>query len=111
MAWVPNNLSKEKFNPIISTLLTSILSVYVFGNESSTVHFSFSCLLKTVKYLNIHVELKLDLYTQGAAKLVKDASCWQLDHEWRQDIAVVTKWLSGVSPVCSSIFIFAVVSY
>lgn len=36
--------------------------------------------------------------TQGTANLVKDASCWQRDYEWRQDIAVVTKWLSGMSP-------------
>ncbi|XP_051125092.1 mediator of RNA polymerase II transcription subunit 16 isoform X2 [Andrographis paniculata] len=34
----------------------------------------------------------------GPANLVKEASCWQLEYEWRQDIAVVTKWLSGVSP-------------
>ncbi|KAI3498787.1 hypothetical protein L1887_34571 [Cichorium endivia] len=36
--------------------------------------------------------------SQGSTSLVKDASCWQREHEWRQDIAVVTKWLSGVSP-------------
>ncbi|KAK1368770.1 hypothetical protein POM88_034862 [Heracleum sosnowskyi] len=36
--------------------------------------------------------------TQGTANLVKDASCWQRDYEWGQDIAVVTKWLSGMSP-------------
>ncbi|BAT73746.1 hypothetical protein LR48_Vigan01g061600 [Vigna angularis] len=36
--------------------------------------------------------------SQGPANLVHDTSCWQREHEWRQDIAVVTKWLSGVSP-------------
>ncbi|XAR66444.1 hypothetical protein NMG60_11012680 [Bertholletia excelsa] len=36
--------------------------------------------------------------SQGLPNLVRDASCWQREHEWRQDIAVVTKWLSGVSP-------------
>ncbi|XP_059659230.1 mediator of RNA polymerase II transcription subunit 16 [Cornus florida] len=36
--------------------------------------------------------------SQGPANLVRDSSCWQREHEWRQDIAVVTKWLSGVSP-------------
>ncbi|KAI7749452.1 hypothetical protein M8C21_029134 [Ambrosia artemisiifolia] len=36
--------------------------------------------------------------SQGSGSFVKDASCWQREHEWRQDIAVVTKWLSGVSP-------------
>ncbi|GAB2301170.1 Mediator of RNA polymerase II transcription subunit 16 [Dionaea muscipula] len=35
--------------------------------------------------------------SQGPANLVRDASCWQCEHEWRQDIAVVTKWLSGAS--------------
>nr|XP_048326044.1 mediator of RNA polymerase II transcription subunit 16 isoform X3 [Ziziphus jujuba var. spinosa] len=37
--------------------------------------------------------------SQGSANLVRDTNCWQREHEWRQDIAVVTKWLSGVSPV------------
>jgi len=46
----------------------------------------------------------LDIYShclsiQGPTNLVHDTSCWQREHEWRQDIAVVTKWLSGVSPV------------
>ncbi|KAK9267526.1 hypothetical protein L1049_009954 [Liquidambar formosana] len=36
--------------------------------------------------------------SQGPVNLVRDGSCWQREHEWRQDIAVVTKWLSGVSP-------------
>ncbi|KAL5537868.1 hypothetical protein UlMin_046213 [Ulmus minor] len=36
--------------------------------------------------------------SQGPANLVRDSSSWQCEHEWRQDIAVVTKWLSGVSP-------------
>ncbi|EXB82793.1 hypothetical protein L484_012106 [Morus notabilis] len=36
--------------------------------------------------------------SQGPTNLVRDATSWQREHEWRQDIAVVTKWLSGVSP-------------
>ncbi|KAM1154400.1 hypothetical protein TB2_036071 [Malus domestica] len=36
--------------------------------------------------------------SQGPANLVRDASCWQREHEWQQDVAVVTKWLSGASP-------------
>uniref|UniRef100_A0A2P2KX76 Mediator of RNA polymerase II transcription subunit 16 n=4 Tax=Rhizophora mucronata TaxID=61149 RepID=A0A2P2KX76_RHIMU len=36
--------------------------------------------------------------SQGPANLVRDASCWQQEYEWRQEIAVVTKWLTGVSP-------------
>ncbi|XP_010424598.1 PREDICTED: mediator of RNA polymerase II transcription subunit 16-like [Camelina sativa] len=36
--------------------------------------------------------------TQGSANLVHDATSWQCEHEWRQDIAVVTKWLTGASP-------------
>ncbi|KAL7598344.1 hypothetical protein Lser_V15G22578 [Lactuca serriola] len=35
----------------------------------------------------------------AATSFVKDASCWQREHEWRHDIAVITKWLSGVSNV------------
>ncbi|KAH1208176.1 Mediator of RNA polymerase II transcription subunit 16 [Glycine max] len=31
----------------------------------------------------------------GQANLALDASCWLREHEWQQDIAVVTKWLSG----------------
>jgi len=33
---------------------------------------------------------------QGPANLVIDTNCWLREHEWRQDTAVVTKWLSGV---------------
>ncbi|XP_072963661.1 mediator of RNA polymerase II transcription subunit 16 isoform X1 [Typha angustifolia] len=36
--------------------------------------------------------------SQGPVNLVRDASCWQCEHEWRQDLAVVTKWLSGTTP-------------
>ncbi|KAK9714700.1 hypothetical protein RND81_06G113500 [Saponaria officinalis] len=36
--------------------------------------------------------------SQGPVNLVRDASSWQREHEWRQDIAVLTKWLSGISP-------------
>ncbi|KAL1221761.1 Mediator of RNA polymerase II transcription subunit 16 [Cardamine amara subsp. amara] len=36
--------------------------------------------------------------TRGSANLVHDATSWQCEHEWRQDIAVVTKWLAGASP-------------
>ncbi|KAK4783342.1 hypothetical protein SAY86_007716 [Trapa natans] len=36
--------------------------------------------------------------SQGPANLVRDASCWQCEHHWRQDISVITKWLSGISP-------------
>ncbi|OVA00565.1 hypothetical protein BVC80_9087g62 [Macleaya cordata] len=44
---------------------------------------------------------RITIWTQpskGPANLVRDSSCWQCEHEWRQDIAVVTKWLSGISP-------------
>ncbi|RAL49659.1 hypothetical protein DM860_001950 [Cuscuta australis] len=36
--------------------------------------------------------------SQGPANLIRDSSCWQKEYEWRQDIAVATKWLSGLSP-------------
>ncbi|KAE9591747.1 putative WD40/YVTN repeat-like-containing domain-containing protein [Lupinus albus] len=36
--------------------------------------------------------------SQGPAHRVLDTNFWLCEHEWRQDIAVVTKWLSGVSP-------------
>lgn len=45
------------------------------------------------------------LFFQGAPHLVRDATCWQREHEWRQDIAVVTKWLAGVSPVVFHFFL------
>ncbi|KAF9590577.1 hypothetical protein IFM89_035895 [Coptis chinensis] len=44
---------------------------------------------------------RITIWTQpsnGPANLVRDLSCWQCEHEWRQDIAVVTKWLSVISP-------------
>lgn len=36
--------------------------------------------------------------SQGPINLVRDASFWQCEHEWCQDLAVVTKWLSGMNP-------------
>ncbi|XBJ16743.1 hypothetical protein VPH35_008305 [Triticum aestivum] len=36
--------------------------------------------------------------TKGPVNLVRDSSSWQCEHEWRQDLSVVTKWLSGISP-------------
>ncbi|XP_057843142.1 mediator of RNA polymerase II transcription subunit 16 isoform X2 [Cryptomeria japonica] len=36
--------------------------------------------------------------TQGAVNLARAVNCWYCEHEWRQDLAVVTKWLSGMSP-------------
>eukprot|EP00268_Persea_americana_P052026 TRINITY_DN5801_c1_g4_i2.p1 TRINITY_DN5801_c1_g4~~TRINITY_DN5801_c1_g4_i2.p1 ORF type:complete len:1101 (-),score=229.01 TRINITY_DN5801_c1_g4_i2:291-3593(-) len=36
--------------------------------------------------------------SQGPVNLVRDASCWHCEHEWRQDLAVVTKWLAGMCP-------------
>ncbi|KAJ6846409.1 putative mediator of RNA polymerase II transcription subunit 16 [Iris pallida] len=41
--------------------------------------------------------------SQGPVNLVRDASCWQSEYEWRQDLAVVTKWLSGMTPVAEKI--------
>lgn len=40
------------------------------------------------------------IVVQGPVNVVHDASTWLCEHEWRQDLAVVTKWLSGMSPVC-----------
>ncbi|KAL5715592.1 Mediator of RNA polymerase II transcription subunit 16 [Ranunculus cassubicifolius] len=36
--------------------------------------------------------------SKGPTNVIKDSSFWQSEHEWRQDIAVVTKWLSWMSP-------------
>nr|XP_009411546.1 PREDICTED: mediator of RNA polymerase II transcription subunit 16-like isoform X1 [Musa acuminata subsp. malaccensis] len=44
---------------------------------------------------------RITIWTQpshGPANLVRDASCWNCEYEWRQDLAVVTKWLSGMNP-------------
>ncbi|KAK3156828.1 hypothetical protein QOZ80_2AG0112500 [Eleusine coracana subsp. coracana] len=44
---------------------------------------------------------RITIWTQpskGPVNLVRDASTWHCEHEWRQDLSVVTKWLSGVSP-------------
>eukprot|EP01018_Ginkgo_biloba_P033852 Gb_16787 [translate_table: standard] len=36
--------------------------------------------------------------SQGPVNLARAVNCWYCEHEWRQDLAVVTKWLSGMSP-------------
>lgn len=51
------------------------------------------------------IDLCIGPLVQGSANVVRDATCWQHEHEWRQDIAVVTKWLSGVSPVGCSLYL------
>ncbi|KAI9161799.1 hypothetical protein LWI28_020775 [Acer negundo] len=51
---------------------------------------AFSCKLASLDHF-------FEILCKGPANLVRDASCWQREHEWQQDIAV-TKWLSGVSP-------------
>ncbi|CAL0309354.1 unnamed protein product [Lupinus luteus] len=43
---------------------------------------------------------RVTIWTQpspGPTHRVLDTNFWLCEHEWRQDIAVVTKWLSGVS--------------
>ncbi|KAI0520405.1 hypothetical protein KFK09_007877 [Dendrobium nobile] len=39
--------------------------------------------------------------SQGPVHLVRDVSSWQCEYEWRQDLAVVTKWLSGMTAIRS----------
>ncbi|KAG0447071.1 hypothetical protein HPP92_028517 [Vanilla planifolia] len=39
--------------------------------------------------------------SQDPVHHVRDISTWQCEHEWRQDLAVVTKWLSGMAPIRS----------
>ncbi|KAJ7513375.1 hypothetical protein O6H91_24G003500 [Diphasiastrum complanatum] len=38
--------------------------------------------------------------SQVSVNVVRSFNCWMCEYEWRQDQAVVTKWLTGVSPVC-----------
>lgn len=43
---------------------------------------------------------RITIWTQpshGPVNLVRDASAWECEHEWRQDLAVVTKWIYGMS--------------
>ncbi|KAK1283819.1 Mediator of RNA polymerase II transcription subunit 16 [Acorus calamus] len=44
---------------------------------------------------------RVTIWTQpshGPVNMVRDASSWKCEHEWRQDLAVVTKWMSGMTP-------------
>lgn len=67
----------------------------------ATYLISFQC---SLYFTSLSVLYSSDsFFIQGPANLVRDASCWRREHEWRQDIAVATKWLSGVSPVCNYI--------
>ncbi|KAH7306582.1 hypothetical protein KP509_22G020500 [Ceratopteris richardii] len=36
--------------------------------------------------------------SQGAANAAQSLNCWKCEHEWQQEQAIATKWLSGVSP-------------
>ncbi|XP_061375547.1 mediator of RNA polymerase II transcription subunit 16 [Gastrolobium bilobum] len=62
------------------------------------IEWSPTCCPRALLIANFHG--RVTIWTQpshGPANLVRDTSCWLREHEWRQDIAVVTKWLSGVS--------------
>ncbi|XP_027339600.1 mediator of RNA polymerase II transcription subunit 16 isoform X2 [Abrus precatorius] len=62
------------------------------------IEWSPTCCPRALLIANFHGRVTIwTQSSQGPANLVLDTSCWQRQHEWQQDIAVVTKWLSGVS--------------
>ncbi|KAK7412325.1 hypothetical protein VNO78_03779 [Psophocarpus tetragonolobus] len=62
------------------------------------IEWSPTCCPRALLIANFHGRVTIWTQpSQGPANLVLDTSCWLLEHEWQQDIAVVTKWLSGVS--------------
>ncbi|KAG4960475.1 hypothetical protein AAZX31_13G224200 [Glycine max] len=62
------------------------------------IEWSPTCCPRALLVANFHGRVTIWTQpSQGQANLALDASCWLREHEWRQDIAVVTKWLSGVS--------------
>ncbi|KAK8469032.1 hypothetical protein PHAVU_006G187600 [Phaseolus vulgaris] len=62
------------------------------------IEWSPTCCPRALLIANFHGRVTIWTQpSQGPANLVLDTSCWLREHEWRQDIAVVTKWLSGVS--------------
>ncbi|KAK1261127.1 Mediator of RNA polymerase II transcription subunit 16 [Acorus gramineus] len=40
----------------------------------------------------------VEVDVKGPVNMVRDASSWKCEHEWRQDLAIVTKWMSGMTP-------------
>ncbi|XP_027932444.1 mediator of RNA polymerase II transcription subunit 16-like isoform X2 [Vigna unguiculata] len=62
------------------------------------IEWSPTCCPRALLIANFHGRVTIWTQpSQGPANHVLDTSCWLREHEWRQDIAVVTKWLSGVS--------------
>ncbi|XP_020220669.1 mediator of RNA polymerase II transcription subunit 16 isoform X2 [Cajanus cajan] len=62
------------------------------------IEWSPTCCPRALLIANFHGRVTIWTQpSQGPANRVLDTSCWLQEHEWRQDIAVVTKWLSGVS--------------
>ncbi|XP_022642947.1 mediator of RNA polymerase II transcription subunit 16 isoform X2 [Vigna radiata var. radiata] len=62
------------------------------------IEWSPTCCPRALLIANFHG--RVTIWTQpshGPANRVLDTGCWLREHEWRQDIAVATKWLSGVS--------------
>ncbi|BAT87059.1 hypothetical protein LR48_Vigan09g246200 [Vigna angularis] len=62
------------------------------------IEWSPTCCPRALLIANFHGRVTIWTQpSQGPANHVLDTGCWLREHEWRQDIAVVTKWLSGVS--------------
>ena len=87
-------LTLEMLNPILAYLLIYFISSVIC--PPLPIH-CFSIFFTYLLMLNICSSHCFSI--QGPANLFHDTSYWQREHEWRQDIAVVTKWLSGVSPI------------
>lgn len=63
-------------------------------------------------FTKLSVNVVSGLVLQGSPNLVHDATSWQCEHEWRQDIAVVTKWLAGASPVSNlNLYLFDILLF
>uniref|UniRef100_A0A0R0FX46 Mediator of RNA polymerase II transcription subunit 16 n=1 Tax=Glycine max TaxID=3847 RepID=A0A0R0FX46_SOYBN len=59
------------------------------------IEWSPTCCPHALLIANFHGRVTIWAQPSQVTNLALDASCWLREHEWQQDIAVVTKWLSG----------------
>ncbi|RHN71910.1 hypothetical protein MtrunA17_Chr2g0281951 [Medicago truncatula] len=91
--WIPIHIvipERPTENAVFNVVADSPLDSVQF------IQWSPVCCPRALLIANFHG--RVTIWTQpshGPANLVIDTNCWLREHEWRQDTAVVTKWLSG----------------
>ncbi|WJX26596.1 Mediator of RNA polymerase II transcription subunit 16 [Trifolium repens] len=96
--WIPIHIVIPERPTSMSQQLHNMPSADSPRDSVQFIEWSPACCPRALLIANFHGRVTIWTQpSQGPANLVADTGCWLREHEWKQDIAVVTKWLSGVS--------------